>query len=64
MISNYLFPRVSLEAIPLSTILDTPLREVLPTLFGIERLEDLDGEIGWRVGVVTVWFERAVEVVE
>lgn len=63
MSSVTLLSSFSVEVLPLSTILDTPLREVLPTLFGIERLEDLDGEIGWRFGVATAWFERAVEVV-
>lgn len=50
-----LFPSFSVEVLPLSTILDTPLREVLPTLFGIERLEDLDGDVGLRFGPATVW---------
>lgn len=38
---------------PVSHIVAT-LREALGELFGFERLE-LDGQIGWRVGPVTLW---------
>ena len=55
------FSNWSIEVAPLSAVLDTPLREALPTLFGIERLEDLDSGIGWRFGVVTVWFAASAE---
>lgn len=55
------FSNWSIEVVPLCVVLDTPLREALPTLLGIERLEDLDGGIGWRFGVVTVWLASPAE---